>query len=685
MINIKEIHNPKYKNVFFDIFDTIVTRTVQPEYTKKIWANHIIKRCQLDISMIDLYKKRNELETSLGKNNFDKGNDWEFKYRDLIEALYKEIDIKFNIKEFLQIAEDIEVDIESQVLKVDDKILAEIKKAKKSKKKIYCVSDMYLSKGMINKIFENLGILNYFENIFISCEYLKNKKSGKLYDEVLCELKVKPEECIMIGDNEHSDYRMPKEKKITSIHLDRSKNYKKYEEFAKENNPETVFIKLKELLNTETNNFEHSIFSLYMFTEKLYYQLLNDGLDEVFFLSREGEYLKKLFDEYQKHIFGKKIKTNYLLVSRKATYLPSLKSIEKEDFANLLQQYVYISLKEFLGSLNLGQEEIEEILMSYSKDCEKLIKTEKLNENERKEMQALISKNFDQKIIYLYESKILKYLKQNKTFQKIYEHNRTEQSRLFQKYIKSMTDKKKICVVDIGWNGSIQDNIANILGKDYKVTGYLFGLVTRKDPIEVAKENNKQGLIFTNVPKVSSNFDLFVENRTIFEVLLGASHGSANRYVEKDNKVEVLTFEKEEERRIYVNVISKIQEKMMKLFQEISKLLINQYYDNKQIEKEINMAHFKMLFHPTEEQLNFFNKIYHYENFGVFEFTEFKLKKKLDLKYYLKENLKYFLKHRAFFYDAFWPVLKLSNEKLYLQKFLYIQEKKRKLKKKGVI
>lgn len=685
MIDIKEIHNKKYKNVFFDIFDTIVSRTVQPEYTKKVWANHMVKRCQLNMSMIDLYKKRNRLETSLGEKNSLSGNDWEFKYIDLLTSLYDEIKTNLTLEEFSKIATEIEIDIESNVQKPDEKVLAEIKKARKEKKKIYCISDMYLSKDMIMQIFKNLKIADYFDDIFISCEYLKNKRSGKLYEVVLKELNAKPEECIMIGDNKHSDYSMPKEKGMEAIHLDRNKNYKKYEKFEQENNPEIVLSNFTNLLQTNTDNFEHSIFTLYEFTEKLYYQLLNDNLDEVFFLSREGEYLKKLFDEYQKHIYGKKIKTNYLLVSRKATYLPSLKPLAQEDFAGLLQQYVYINLKEFLGSLNLSKEEMEEILNSYSADCKTLIKTAKLNENEAKEMKAIIDKDYNQKIIYLYESKILKYLKKNKKFQEIYEHNRKEQSNLFKKYIKGMTKEKRICVVDIGWNGSIQDNIANILGKDYDVTGYLFGLVTRKDPTEVAKENNKQGLIFANVPKVSKNFELFVENRSVFEVLLGASHGSANRYVEKNNKVEVLTFEKKEERDIYVNVISKIQNSMMKTFQEMIKLFANGYYDNKKIVKEINRAHFNMVFYPTEEQLNFFNKIYHYENFGVFEFTEFKLKKKLNLKYYLKENLKYFLKHKAFFYDAFWPVLKLSNEKLYLQKALYIHGKKGKLKRRGVI
>lgn len=310
---------------------------------------------------------------------------------------------------------------------------------------------------------------------------------------------------------------------------------------------------------------------------------------------------------------------------------------------------------------------------------------EKLNENETKEMRALSNKQFDKKIIYLYESKVLYYLKKNKVFKEIYEKNRKEQKELFKKYIKQFTKEKQICVVDIGWNGSIQDNIQNILGDSYKVSGYLYGLVTREDPAKIAKNNNKKGLIFSNVPTISKNFDLFVENRTVYEILLGASHGSANRYIEKNGKIEVLTFEKKEERAIYLNIISKIQNKMFKLYKELLKALQNTYYDDKLIDKMINRIHFKMVFYPTDEQLKFFNKIYHYENFGVFEFTEFNLQKELNLKYYIKENLKYFLKHKAFFYDAFWPVLKLSNEKLYLQKRMYIAGKKRKLRNKGVI
>ena len=101
---------------------------------------------------------------------------------------------------------------------------------------------------------------------------------------------------------------------------------------------------------------------------------------------------------------------------------------------------------------------------------------------------------------------------------------------------------------------------------------------------------------------------------------------------------------------------------MLDIFNELVNILANEYYNDKYIKKEINRIHYKMLYKPTKKQLTFFNRIYHYENFGVFEFTDFKLHNKLTLYFYLKENAKYFLKRKHFFDTSFWPVLKLYNE-----------------------
>ena len=683
MAKLNILTDKRIKYVFFDIFDTIVYRNVQPEFTKKIWANHLTRTLDLNVNMLDLYKTRNRLEMELGAKNEHAGNDCEFTYKELIEELYHHYKFKkISFKDFYEASKNLEVTIEQNSQSVDEDIIKEIKNLKKEGKKIYCVSDMYLSKEMIKEIFKHHGILDYFDDIFVSCENLKNKKTGNLYNYVLDKLKAEPRECAMVGDNYSSDYETPKRLGIEAVHLKRQSKYEFYDKYLTEHETSNVYACLDELSKTSTDNFEHAIFSLYVFIEKLYFELIKNNHDEVFFLSREGEYLKKLFDAYVEKTNGKKIKSHYLLVSRKATYLPSLKNIEEENFDTLLKQYSYITVTEFLKSLNFSKDELTKIEDSFREESRELIKKLKLDKKDKKNLKAIITDNFDEKIPNFQKSNVFKQLKDNKVFKEIFEKNRVEQKELFKKYVKEMTPSKRICVVDVGWNGSIQDNIQNILGSDYEVSGYLYGLVSRDFK---AKPKNKKGLIFYNVPKLSSNYSLYYENRTIFEILLGASHGSANRYTLKNNKVEVLLFEKDEEKKIYKNVVSKIQNNMFNTYQKLLDMLCDGFYDLDVVYKKINQIHFNMVFKPTKEQLVFFNKIYHYENFGVFEFTEFNLKKKLTWKYYIKENAKFVLRHKVFFYDTFWPVLKLNNEKLVIPKFIYVNHRKIKLKMKGII
>lgn len=635
----------KINNCFYDIFDTIVSRNVQPEYVKKIWCNHIVKIFNLQISSCELYKIRNTIESSLGQENHDKGFDYEITYEQIIKTLYNSIDIneKYNI--FLETCISEEVEIESSFLYVNDDILNKIKKQKKEKCHIYCISDMYLSKEMIKQIFNNLNILSLFDDIFVSCEYLQNKSSGKLYDIVLKKLKLKPDSCLMIGDNKGKDCDVPASKGFSVEHIDRSDKYNFYDEFIKNNTPEIAIKKLINLSNNNNNNFNNMIYSLYNFIDKLYFKLKSSGYNEVFFLAREGEYLKKLFDYYTDNIYGKKIKSHYLYVSRKATYLPSLKPLKDEDFSFLLDQYSYVTIREFLSSLNLNKDDIKSI----EEDLKELF-------------------DIDTKIGWFKDSLELKILKRSQVFQNIYETNRVEQNRLFKKYIKQHTNSKKIMIVDIGWNGSIQDNIQNILGEDYEVSGCYFGLCLRNKKYA----GRKYGLVFSNSPVQDKQYPLYFENRTLYEIMCGASHGSANRYVlNKDNKVETILFSKKEEQTIYKDVVKPAQDTMFEIFKNITDILCNKYYDSIEVQKVFNKIQFNMLYKPSKEQLEFFDKIYHYENFGVFEFTTFNNKNKIGFKKWVKEHIKFFVKYRTYFDDAFWPVLKLHNNKMKIPYLIY--------------
>lgn len=677
---LEKLHDKQIKYVLFDIFDTIVSRKVQPEYVKKIWSNQLIKYFKLKFEATYLYGIRNQIEEDLGNENVALGNDCEVTYDSIIKRLYKTLNIKIPYKKFLDGCKEIEINIESEVLIPDDVIIKEIKKLRKEGKKINCVSDMYLSQKMIENIFDNLGIKELFDNIFVSCEYLKNKKTGKLYDIVLKKLNAKPDDCIMIGDNYHSDYEIPEKKGIKGIHLNRNKNYEFYQQYLNTHSPKIIYNNINKLLKTTDDDFEHSIFSLYNFIEKLYYELLSRNVEEVFFLSREGEYLKKLFDYYCDNIYGRKIHSHYLYVSRKATYLPSLKKLEDEDFSSLLNQYSYITIVEFLRSLNFEKEEVNQIIDSYKKDSKILLDKFISDKNYKKQLEHIITDDVNKKIPNFIKSGSLKVLKNNETFKKIYEKNRLEQKNNFIKYINQKTKNNHIYVVDIGWNGSIQNNIQNILGDSYTVEGFYFGM-NRRNKKEKIK---KYGLMFTTEPK-NKEFDLYNQNRSLYEIILGASHGSANKYVKNNKKVEVSLFSLKEEKNIFEKVIKPLQDRMFEIYKQIVDLLANGYYDNYKIYKLFNKIQYNMLFNPNKNQLQFFNKIYHYENFGVFEFTEFNVKNKIGIKRYIKENLKFVLRYSHYFDDSFWPVLKLKNLKLYIPYFIYVTVKKIKFKKKDLI
>ena len=650
--------NNKTKNYLYDIFDTIVSRKVQPEYVKKMWATNMVKIFNLEISAIDLYKLRFDIEADLGKKALENGFDAEIIYDDIIKEIHRKLNTNIPYKDFLSKSKAEEIEIEANVLYTNEDVIKQIKEQRKNKGNIYCVSDMYLSKEMILSIFEKLGIANLFNDIFVSSEYKANKRSGKLYDIVLKELKAKSEDCIMYGDNKDKDCDMPLSKNIEAKHIDRSKLYKQYDEFLANNTPEKVNGDLWAISKENNDNFNNMIFSLYNFIDKLYFKLKADGYHEVFFLAREGEYLKKLFDYYVENSYNEKIKSHYLYVSRKSTYLPSLKSIEKEDFSYLLNQYSYVTVKEFLKSLNLPNEDIDLI---------------------EKDLKDVFS--FDYKIPNFKNSIEFRVLKKSPVFRESFERNRIEQNELFNKYIKQHSDSKRIMIVDIGWNGSIQDNIQNILGNSYDVSGCYFGLCLR----DKKYSGKKYGLIFSNDPYENKQYRLYYENRTLYEIMCGASHGSANKYILNNKKqVETLLFSKKEEQDIFKNVVKPAQDVMFERFKNIVNTVCNKYYDTIEVEKIFNKIQFDMLYYPSKEQLEFFDRIYHYENFGVFEFTTFNNKNGISLKKWLKEHIKFFIHYGRYFDDAFWPVLKLHNNKMYIPYLIYRSRRKKRYKKYGL-
>jgi HAD superfamily hydrolase (TIGR01549 family) len=659
LINFENKKN-KYDYVFFDIFDTIVTRNVEPEYIKKIWSKNLVEIIETKLTGSEIYEIRRELESLLCEKSKSEGYDLEFKYKELIHQIYNkiknEIPTNISLKKFVNLCTELEIEIEANAQVVCEDTLELIKKIDRKNTKIICLSDMYLSSEMIKKIFEKKEILIYFDEFIMSSSFLLSKRTGRIYDHIISDLKLKSKKCIMIGDNQYSDYEMPISKGFDAIHIDMSHKKTFNDKFLNENNYINQLNKIELIMNEgKLHSFSNIAFSLYEFTEKLYFSLLKKDATNVVFFSREGQFLKKLFDEYQSKSLNKKIKTHYALVSRKSTYIASLKSLDKEDFSSLLDQYSYNSIMNFIQSLNFNKME-----------C-KLV---------RKELKKII--DVDEKVHYFKDSINLKKLRKNTTFAKIYDKKRLEQKEFLQKYFEEfeIDYKDTVFIVDIGWKGSIQSNIQRTLS-ERNIYGYYFGLLNSN------KTDDREGLIFSNNPHQTENFNLYNENRSLYEIILGADHGSALNYVKRDNKIVALTYETKEEKDLYKKIIAPIQKDIFKKFVLISEVVQDRLIDKNDISKKFNLAHYKMLFLPNKEQRDFFNRIYHYENFGVFEYTNFSGKHNYKGK--IVEFLKYILKNKIYTSDYYWPQLKNYNNGVLMIAKLYALQRYVEFKRKNIL
>jgi HAD superfamily hydrolase (TIGR01549 family) len=87
---------------------------------------------------------------------------------------------------------------------------------KEKGKKIILCSDMYLPIDTMKKILDKCGI-NGYDNLFVSSDIGKSKKSGELFDYILKKYEIPSDKLIHIGDNPYIDYCVPRLKGINAF------------------------------------------------------------------------------------------------------------------------------------------------------------------------------------------------------------------------------------------------------------------------------------------------------------------------------------------------------------------------------------------------------------------------------------------------------------------------------------
>lgn len=491
---IKRVSKKEY--VSFDIFDTLIKRDVKK-------PTDVFSIIEHNYKIYDFYKRRIEAEKIARKGKVD-------TTIDEIYDIYNELYLN-NINEAEKIKK-IEKQVEYELC-VQNKLLKKVYDfCIENNKKVYLISDMYLSSEILKEILEKNGYSKY-EKLYVSCEYNKTKANGELYKYVIQELGIHTNKLIHIGNDIKTDYIMALKNKISAVKV-KTKTYTG-------NSLLDVF-----LSNHKSNSsnfyydFGYSNFGplLYGFCLWLKENVKKNDIDNIYFLARDGYIIKKAYEM----IFGEQDNIYYLEASRRSLRVPYLS--QKNSIDEMLEelplprQTNMIQIFDALGlELDIYSAKIKE--SGYS--VERFYLREKVLKEEG--FKNLISSIKDDIIA-----------------------NSISENEALKNYLKKNNFSKRNAIVDIGWGGSMQKYLRNIFNtlpgyEDKELVGFYFGL-TEKAKGNLSLTNTANAYVFDNYNYSSEELERpFVG---LFESLFLEPKGSVKRYhINTENLVERYQYE----------------------------------------------------------------------------------------------------------------------------------------------
>ena len=484
----------KYNIISFDIFDTLILRNVSTPH--RIFEI-IEKNCNFSNSINNFSDVRIQCEINAYKRFGIPTLDEIYQimcelYPTEIVQRYKKEEIKWEL-----------------LLCTGNPSMKKIyKDCIKRGKRIILISDMYLPRHIIEKMLSKCGIYNY-EKLFISSEVKFSKRDCKIFEYVLEDLSVSPNDIFHIGDNIRNDYFNPKLKHIHShllLKVKKKKNYKNYEEEILDN-----FLENKSI-NKNFRDIGYSSFGplLYGYINWLHEILKKESIEYILFFSRDGYFIQKAYN----FLFDIEAVPNaYFYASRRLFLVAVLwMTPELNDVLQIMYLPKYFTLNQFIDSIGLNKRIIQD----------EIEKSDICLQQEYNKESLLNSKRF----IEFYSS----------IKNKIIEKSKCEYEALIIRLKELNMEHKNLAIVDIGWIGNMQKCFEMIIqktGLSINVKGYYLGV----DP---KSQNQKKHKMRGYLYQEKKNEKLYSKGRfieCIYELFFMAPHGSALYYELKNYEV----------------------------------------------------------------------------------------------------------------------------------------------------
>ncbi len=503
-----------YRYVSLDIFDTLLARIETPEQVQRSVCRLLAKRlrklavqCPASgqaYTAEQVWQTRQQAEQALRQQAVESGYDYECRFSELVPVWLQQLvegdcdgQAGLGVGELgtVELAElnafviQTEMELEQLALYVKPGVSDLLQWLSGFGIRLFALSDMYLDGGYVRSLLAAKGLLQYFEQVYVSADSLLCKYSGRLFIEVGERHALDYAAWTHIGDNPVSDRRAACRVGIQGIWL-----YEKAEQRRLERQVLTAkmaqrgsiwagrhfFSVLEQRLRMHETASEDFYFcygrdvlgtAFSTFTLGLQERLQCKPADKVFFVARDGY----LFQQMYQQLEGDKPEDEYIYLSRKViTAASTAAGLTREQaqvaFYNPKQQ----GLRSVCKVYGLSEAELAPLALQHG------------------------FADFAEPVRNWHDPRLLDFLADERV-QACVRPQGLEHRALLEDYLEQMGffAHARVALVDIGWNGTVQKFLKEAFGHraDFpEVNMYYFAFVPKMYS-DFGKQNFAEGII----------------------------------------------------------------------------------------------------------------------------------------------------------------------------------------------
>lgn len=543
-----------YKIRTIDVWDTLLRRVCHPECIKLATAQHLFLGWNDHIKPEyrdgwALYHARLEAERTLAEYAKTGGNDDEYEitqvlthWAQVVFLSTAPVGLPTHLAEF-----ELSVEIARSYADPDISLFLRSHDAEKT----LFLSDFYMSAEMLSRLLSSKGLDTLVSEGLSSCDVGLNKRSGQIFRYVHSIHGVSPDEHVHIGDNEWSDVSSPRAVGVNALH------YLPESAHAERLARERLFSSRKALfdhIRAECSSLakdpskglsakQAAALCLGIQAAPLFIgfvlwiaeQSILQKLDRLYFLTREGEFFHKIFCAIfpQGRLSGHDLPpADILEVSRLSTFAPSMKDASIQEMSRIWSLFKVQSVSGLFSTLGLDIGKFSELLETLG-----LKETDVIRDPEN--------------------SLDLRRLFETPAFAESAKNSLASQTSMLQSYLKQsgVHAGDRVGIIDIGWRGTIQDNIS-LLVPDAYFHGMYLGLRSFIN----AQPGNVSKAAYGPDENTSSESTALFTNFAAMELLCNSAHGSVVGYFLENGRTNPRRYGEQEENAAFDEFVGPFQE-----------------------------------------------------------------------------------------------------------------------------